>query len=127
MNINVIGINTGRGWWREERRAEGRAEGRADLHEEESDDEGRSLTVANFPVVERVGLHDVEETLLAQAVLLLEEVVLRVSPGYITPDHLPTATHKTFNDTHFISSIIPFPLHFPFISPPFPSVIGIMR
>ena len=64
------------------------------LHEEESDDESGSLTVSNFSIVEGVGLHDVEETLLTQTVFLLEEVVLRIRPRYVTSDHLSPSTNK---------------------------------
>ena len=63
------------------------------LHEEESDDESGSLTVSNFSIVEGVGLHDVEETLLTQTVFLLEEVVLRIRPRYVTSDHLSPSTN----------------------------------
>ena len=40
-------------------------------------------------VVDAVGLHHVEERLLAKPVLLLEEGVLGVSPGDVPTDHLP--------------------------------------
>ena len=39
-------------------------------------------------VVDAVGLHHVEERLLAEPVLLLEEGVLGVRPGDVPPDHL---------------------------------------
>ena len=35
-----------------------------------------------------VSLHDVEQGLLADAVLLLEELVLRISPGDVSTNHL---------------------------------------
>lgn len=58
------------------------------LHEEDADDESRALAVAHLAVVQRVRFHHVEQALLAEAVLLLEELVLRVSAGYVAPDHL---------------------------------------
>ena len=48
------------------------------LHEQQPDDERRSLAVAHLPVVDGVRLHHVEQSLLPHAVLLLEEVVLGV-------------------------------------------------
>jgi hypothetical protein len=56
------------------------------LHEQESDYETRALAVADFSVEERIGFHHIEETLLTQAVFLLEEVVLGVGPGDVPPD-----------------------------------------
>jgi hypothetical protein len=38
--------------------------------------------------VDGIGLHDVEEGLLAHAILLLEELVLGVRPGNVAPDYL---------------------------------------
>lgn len=58
------------------------------LHEEDADDESRALTVAHLPVVERVRFHHVEQALLAEAILLFEEVVLRVRAGDVAPDNL---------------------------------------
>lgn len=56
------------------------------LHEEQTDDKAGALTVADLPVVNAVGLHDVEQALLAESVLLLEEVVLGVSPSDVPSD-----------------------------------------
>ena len=56
------------------------------LHQEEPHDEGAALAVAHLPVVDAVGLHHVEQRLLAHAALLLEEVVLRVGPGDVSPE-----------------------------------------
>ncbi len=53
------------------------------LHEQEPYDEGRPLAVADLPVVDGVGLHHVEQRLLADAVLLLEEVVLGIGAGNV--------------------------------------------
>ena len=58
------------------------------LHQEEPHDEGAALAVAHLSVVDAVGLHHVEERLLAGTVLLLEHVVLRVGPGYVSVDGL---------------------------------------
>lgn len=56
------------------------------LHEQKSDYETRALAVANLPVKERIGFHHIEETLLSQAIFLLEKVVLWVGPGNVPPD-----------------------------------------
>ena len=58
------------------------------LHQEETHDEGTALAVAHLPVVDAVGLHHVEERLLAHAVLLLEEFMLWICPGNISSDDL---------------------------------------
>ena len=58
------------------------------LHQQEADNEGAALAVADLPVVDAVGLHHVEQRLLAHAALLLEEVVLGVGAGDVAPDHL---------------------------------------
>ena len=58
------------------------------LHEEDADDESRSLAVANFTIMQRIGFHDVEETFLAQAIFLFEEVVFRVRASYVATDDL---------------------------------------
>ena len=60
--------------------------GRHYLHQQEADNEGAALAVADLPVVDAVGLHHVEERLLPDPALLLEEVVLWVGPGYVSPD-----------------------------------------
>ena len=65
-----------------------------DLHEQKTDDEGRALAVADLSVMQRVGLHHVKQTLLAHAVLLLEEVVLRVRPRDIPPDRLRAEVNR---------------------------------
>ena len=62
--------------------------GRHYLHQQEADNEGAALAVADLPVVDAVGLHHVEQRLLAHAALLLEEVVLGVGAGDVAPDHL---------------------------------------
>ena len=49
------------------------------------------MAVADLSVVDGVSLHDVEESLLADAVLLLEEVVLGVGAGNVPPDDLLTS------------------------------------
>ena len=58
------------------------------LHEQQPNNEGRPLAVAYFPVVKRIGLHDIEKTFLAESVLLFEKVMLRVCSGDISSDNL---------------------------------------
>ena len=62
--------------------------GRHYLHQQEADNEGAALAVADLPVVDAVGLHHVEQRLLPGAVLLLEHIVLWVGPGYVSVDGL---------------------------------------
>lgn len=57
------------------------------LHKQQADYEPGALAVAHLPVVEGVRLHHVEQRLLAQPVLLLEEVVLGVRARYVPTDH----------------------------------------
>uniref|UniRef100_A0A182XTE1 Secreted protein n=1 Tax=Anopheles quadriannulatus TaxID=34691 RepID=A0A182XTE1_ANOQN len=64
------------------------------LHQQQPNDETGPLTVANLPVVQRVRLHHVEQCLLAEPVLLLEEVMLRVGAGNVPPDHLLARTGR---------------------------------
>ena len=64
------------------------------LHEEDADDESGSLAVAHLAIMQRIGFHDVEETLLAQAVLLFEEIMFRVRAGNVTPNHLLNSSNK---------------------------------
>ena len=58
------------------------------LHEEKANDEGRALTIADFSIMDGIGFHDIEQGLLADAVLLLEELVLWISPGNVATNHL---------------------------------------
>lgn len=58
------------------------------LHEEDADDESRSLAVAHLAIMQRVGFHDVEEAFLTQAIFLFEEVVFGVRARYVATDDL---------------------------------------
>lgn len=60
------------------------------LHQEDTDDESRSLAVAHLTIMQRIGFHDVEEALLAQAIFLFKEVVFRVRACYVATDNLHT-------------------------------------
>ena len=90
----------------------GLQDGKRYLHKKEPHDEGGALAVTNLAVVhtknsresittetteagEPVGLHDVEERLLADTVLLLEELVLGVGAGNVAPDHLRKQNYLT--------------------------------
>ena len=53
------------------------------LHEQEANDESGTLAVSDLAVVQAVSLHDVEEAFLAEAVLLLEEVMLGIGARYV--------------------------------------------
>ena len=64
------------------------------LHEQQPYDEGRPLAVSDLPVVDGVGLHHVEQRLLADPVLLLEEVMLGVRAGNV-PGKLKTYYYST--------------------------------
>ena len=90
----------------------GLQDGKRYLHKKEPHDEGGALAVTNLAVMDTknqkfvrmyyqdlgyppVGLHDVEERLLADTVLLLEELVLGVGAGNVAPDHLRKQNYLT--------------------------------
>ena len=56
------------------------------LDEQEAADEGAALAVAHFGVVDRVGLHHVEQALLAA--LVAKELVVRIGAVNVAPDDL---------------------------------------
>lgn len=58
------------------------------LHEEDTDDESRSLAVAHLTIMQRIGFHDVEEAFLAQSIFLFEEVVFGVRARNVATDNL---------------------------------------
>ena len=57
--------------------------------------------------MDAVGLHHVEERLLANSVLLLEELVLGVRPGDVPSDDLTdTMSHHKMQTKNFKSSLV---------------------
>ena len=61
---------------------------KTDLHEEKAHNESWSLAVSNLSIMDAVGLHNIEQRLLANTIFLLEEVVLRIGASNISSDNL---------------------------------------
>ena len=47
-----------------------------------------SVIFKPFPVMDTVGLHNIEQRFLPHTVLLLEELMFRIRPRDVSPDHL---------------------------------------